>query len=768
VLDALKSLRPDLEDLGFQPELRGMVHHEAFVVECVEAVYLDIVNTEEAGLVWEWKLSTTGSAGVPCDYTTGKVIFRSASDAELRHSFDSLTRLNGRKRCVALLGGIGAEEVLSNRNIYRAFEQVVNYKDPYRCLKKIAAGENESAGRVVKAYDGEAWIDPILTESFCQVAGIYVNIMTAETDDLSERGAFICEKIDGWMRNPTLDSSSVLPAVWEVLAVHHQHSEDRYISDVFAFDTCDGSLVEAVLGISYRRVSIDGLREELSRSGQPRIHLLNDPISKRPPQAQASTPSKTSSVPTPPPWNKVKETTKKAAKSSGPDVTARTREIVCNLFGLELDDITDDSDLVEIGIDSLMAIELVREVQSVFKYTLQTDQLMTLTDFRSLVDCIRSCLGLDGQHGTHGSDGAPEKEQEMQLVSNSFSAQTSPSNGTNHLSGITGINGINRVDSNDTYLSPPKVDASLPASIVRDTFGQIKLATDDFITKGQLSTYYNMVMPRSTELCIVYIVNAFEELGCCIRSAVPGQQLERVHYLPKHQRFMDLIYSLLEHEACLIDMNGSVITRTSVTVPTKSAEILLAELLRDEPVHAAEHKLTALIGPKFANCLTDKEDCLQIMFSTPTGREIITDMYANSPITGIWIQQLVYFLEKLVGKLPKDGNPLCILEMGAGTGGTTGKLVPILARLRIAVVYTMTDISGSLVATARKRFKKYSFMNFEVLNIESEPTAKLLESQHIILATNCVHATRNLSISLANIHKILRPDGFLMLLEMTE
>jgi acyl transferase domain-containing protein len=131
VLDALKSLRPDLEDLGFQPELRGMVHHEAFAVECVEAVHLDIVNTEEAGLVWEWKLSTTGSAGVPCDYTTGKVIFRSASDAELRHSFDSLTRLSGRKRCVALLDGIGAEEVLSNRNIYRAFEQVVNYKDPY-------------------------------------------------------------------------------------------------------------------------------------------------------------------------------------------------------------------------------------------------------------------------------------------------------------------------------------------------------------------------------------------------------------------------------------------------------------------------------------------------------------------------------------------------------------------------------------------------------------------------------------------------------------
>jgi acyl transferase domain-containing protein/thioester reductase-like protein/acyl carrier protein/SAM-dependent methyltransferase len=767
-LDALNSLRPDLESLGFQPELQGMTQHKPFVSESLETVYLDVVSTDEANLVWKWRLNTTGSNGIPFDYTSGKILFRSANDPEIRKSFENLARISGRKRCVALLEGIGADEVLSNRNIYRAFEQVVNYNTSYRCLKRVAANDYESAGRVVKAYVGDAWIDPILTESFCQVAGIFVNIMTTETAELSERGIFTCEKIDRWMRSPKVGPFASLPETWEVFAVNHQDSENRYISDVFAFDPRDGSLVETIIGITYRRVSIDGMRDELFRSDQPKIHPVNDSVFKVHSEAQNLSHLKTSFDPTPTPLRKPTESAMKTTESSGLDVTAKTREIVCNLSGLEPDDIADDSDLVEIGIDSLMAMELTREVQNAFKYTLQTDQLMTLTDFKSLVDCIHSCLSLNGQHETPRSDSSTGNAQQQKLESSNFSSKPSQVNGTKPVNGVIPINEVNGVNGNGDYLTLSNGANSLPEFIVRDTFGRIKWATDEFITKGQLATYYASVMPRSTQLCIVYIVNAFEELGCNLRSAVPGQQLERVHYLPKHQQFMDLIYGLLEQEARLIDIDGSIITRTSVTVPTKSAEILLAELLHDEPVHAAEHKLTALVGPQFADCLTGQEDCLQIMFGTPTGREIITDMYANSPITGIWIQQLVYFLEELVKQLPKDGNPLCILEMGAGTGGTTGKLVPILARLGVPIIYTMTDISGSLVATARKRFKKYPFMKFEVLNIESEPTAKLLESQHIILATNCVHATRDLSISLSNIHRILRPDGFLMLLEMTE
>ena len=59
-------------------------------------------------------------------------------------------------------------------------------------------------------------------------------------------------------------------------------------------------------------------------------------------------------------------------------------------------------------------------------------------------------------------------------------------------------------------------------------------------------------------------------------------------------------------------------------------------------------------------------------------------------------------------------------------------------------------------------------MKFRVHDIEKEPAEDLLQSQHVVIASNAVHATRSLPVSTANIRKMLRPDGVLLLLEMTE
>ncbi|KAJ5504911.1 type I iterative polyketide synthase [Penicillium fimorum] len=201
--------------------------------------------------------------------------------------------------------------------------------------------------------------------------------------------------------------------------------------------------------------------------------------------------------------------------------------------------------------------------------------------------------------------------------------------------------------------------------------------------------------------------------------AAPGQVLKRVPYHPNHERFMNIIiYGLLEKDARLIDINGSTITRTAVAPSTASADTLPSKLLQDKPVHAAEHKLAALVGQKFADLITDKEDGLKLIFGTPESREIAADMYSHSPVNTVWIKQLEQFFERVLGRLPKDGEPICILEVGGGTGGTTSRIVPLLAKLAVPVKYTMANISGSLIAAARKRFKKYAFIEFQALNME--------------------------------------------------
>lgn len=57
-------------------------------------------------------------------------------------------------------------------------------------------------------------------------------------------------------------------------------------------------------------------------------------------------------------------------------------------------------------------------------------------------------------------------------------------------------------------------------------------------------------------------------------------------------------------------------------------------------------------------------------------------------------------------------------------------------------------------------------MKFAVHDIEKPPTEHFL-NQHIVIASNAVHATHSLTKSGENIRTVLRPDGFLMMLEMT-
>ena len=133
----------------------------------------------------------------------------------------------------------------------------------------------------------------------------------------------------------------------------------------------------------------------------------------------------------------------------------------------------------------------------------------------------------------------------------------------------------------------------------------------------------------------------------------------------------------------------------------------------------------------------------------------------------MWIKQIEDFLKRLLSRQATKADPIKILELGAGTGGTTSRLAPLLASLGVPVQYTVTDISSSLVATARKRFKEHPFMQFKVLDIE-KPYTDMLHCQHMVLATHCVHATHGLVNSTTNIHNLLRSDGFLLMLEMTE
>ena len=775
-LHAIYSLDSELGGSEYQPLIRNTRLYNILCADVSDDLVLDVACSGTPDRSCTWKISSVDGSGAPLRvYSTGAISFTSSADPYVKENYDHLTRLSGKVRYERLLTGTDENvDVLQGRTIYRSMQQLIEHKETVGKVTKVASNGSEVAGRV-KAHqlggqeDGKGgYINAIRTETFCQVASIFLNLMIEDEDVLLERDnmgtIFVCRGFSQWLRSGSLLDNNIHSREWNVFVACHRASESGYIADMFVFDGQDGNLAEVMLGVSYERQATDDIV-----AGQ---------LAAEPSRAETRSCSSSTDGPTPAETpndnpaklisrnglSSVSEGSEPAPTSAPPtnaaadaEVYDKTAELVCNLSGLEPEDIKKDSNLAELGIDSLMAMEVVREVDAAFHVVLTNDALMELTDFKSLVACIRSALGMS-------NDTAPANEPAAASTSNGILDRQV--NGTSATEPASTMNG-DASSVVDGYNIPNGSPATLLPSIVLEVFNELAWETDNLLEEHNLAGYNKHITPRTSELCVAYILDAFEQLGCSIRSAKAGDQLARVSYLAKHEKLMKLMYQLLEVDARLLDIQDSTITRTAVAAPLKSADTLLVKLLEEEPTHMYDVKLAALVGARFADLITGKEDGVQLIFGRQESRLVASDFYAKSPFTGVWIHQLLLFVEKFISRIPKTGETINILEIGAGTGGTTSQLVPLLAKLGVPIRYTMSDISGSLVAAARKRFKKYPFVEFKVVDVESAPDAALVQSQHIVLATNCIHATRNLSVSLTDIHRILRTDGFLMLLEMT-
>lgn len=132
--------------------------------------------------------------------------------------------------------------------------------------------------------------------------------------------------------------------------------------------------------------------------------------------------------------------------------------------------------------------------------------------------------------------------------------------------------------------------------------------------------------------------------------------------------------------------------------------------------------------------------------------------------------QAAYYVELMAHKNPN----MKILEIGAGTGGAS---LPILEALGGSngtaprfESYTFTDISVGYFEKAREKLAPWvPFMHFSKLNIEEEPADQGFDlgSYDLIIASNVLHATKFIKRTLENSRKLLKPDGKLVLSEIT-
>ncbi|KAG6358653.1 hypothetical protein INS49_012171 [Diaporthe citri] len=124
-------------------------------------------------------------------------------------------------------------------------------------------------------------------------------------------------------------------------------------------------------------------------------------------------------------------------------------------------------------------------------------------------------------------------------------------------------------------------------------------------------------------------------------------------------------------------------------------------------------------------------------------------------------------------RLLANTNPhLRILEVGAGTGGTTVRVLKSLTSPygeRLYSKYSYTDVSAGFMTAAKERFAEHENIEYGVLDVSEDPAAQgfQLGSYDLIIAANVIHATPTLKTTLGNLHKLLSPGGRLFLEELS-
>ena len=150
------------------------------------------------------------------------------------------------------------------------------------------------------------------------------------------------------------------------------------------------------------------------------------------------------------------------------------------------------------------------------------------------------------------------------------------------------------------------------------------------------------------------------------------------------------------------------------------------------------------------------------------------DLLGHFYQAGVGCPQIYAHISEYMNLLAHKKPDMKILEIGAGTGGATLGVLEALGGQhgtspRLAE-YTFTDISTGFFEKANKKFKSWlPFMKFAKLDISEDPTDQGLKAGEydVVIAANVLHATPSMDQTLSHVRKLLKPNGRLVLSEIT-
>ncbi|WP_424097233.1 SDR family NAD(P)-dependent oxidoreductase [Moorena producens] len=305
-----------------------------------------------------------------------------------------------------------------------------------------------------------------------------------------------------------------------------------------------------------------------------------------------------------------------------------------------------------------------------------------------------------------------------------------------------------------TYL-PSLVEISQK---LKPTLSQVSSQTDN--------DNYAQLLSDLEDLSVEFVLQAFREMGWSYPvgknfSAIEG--IKHLRIVPSHHRLFSRLLEMLKEVGILkkTEEQWQVQQEFGVTNPTEKTKTLLSQY----PQAQGELTLLNRCASQLSGVLRGAIDPVQLVF--PEGDlTTATQLYQDSPAAKVMNSLVEKAIATALEKLPPQRG-VRLLELGAGTGGTTSYILPHLPPDQSE--YVFTDIDALFTTKAQEKFRDYPNVSYQTLDIEQDPTAQgfIAHQYDIIIAANVLHATTSLEQTLSHVRQLLAPGGILVLLEAT-
>ncbi len=284
------------------------------------------------------------------------------------------------------------------------------------------------------------------------------------------------------------------------------------------------------------------------------------------------------------------------------------------------------------------------------------------------------------------------------------------------------------------------------------------------VPSAQIAGTYDLAPVE--QLCQTSILTALHELGW---DAQPGDHFDlttlcgQLGIVPRYESVLSAWCQFLTQQGLLTPAeNGWKVARLPESL---SAEKLLPGLLLAYPGAHADFILLSRCGRHLPAILTGRIDPRALLFSEEA--LAYTEHFFESGVAYREANSsLRTVVTQIVEKLPRT-QQLRILELGAGTGGTTTWLLSALSTLPTdQVSYVLSDTSEAAVQQAQRKYQQYPFVRYQWQDSQQDLLQQGFEEHgyDLIVATRAFSGSSDRQATLLQIAGLLASKGLLALL----